>query len=184
MKPGQVTPVLRTNVGFHILKLINARKPEGQQDQAAAVVQQTHARHILLKLTPTMSEADARKKLTEIRGKIVAKQASFEDMARQFSQDSFAAKGGDMGWIETGDIPPEFETAMNALKPGDISDVVKTPFGLHIIQVVERKTQDTSKEKERATARQVLTERKRQEAMEDWARQVRDRAYVEFREDK
>jgi peptidyl-prolyl cis-trans isomerase SurA len=184
LKPGQVTPVVRTNVGFHILKLINVRKPEAQQDQAAAVVQQTHARHILLKLTPTMSEADARKKLTEIRGKIAAKQASFEDMARQFSQDSFAAKGGDMGWVETGDIPPEFETAMNALKPGDISDVVKSPFGLHIIQVVERKTQDTSKEKERTAARQVLTERKRQEAMEDWARQVRDRAYVEFREEK
>jgi peptidyl-prolyl cis-trans isomerase SurA len=184
MKPGQVTPVLRTNVGFHILKLVNERKPEGQQAQAAAVVQQTHVRHILMKPTPAMNEADVRKKLTEIRGKIEAKQATFEDMARQYSQDSFAIKGGDMGWIETGDIPPEFETAMNALKPGDISDVVKTPFGLHIIQVVERKTQDTSKEKERATARQVLTERKRQEAMEDWARQVRDRAYVEFREDK
>jgi peptidyl-prolyl cis-trans isomerase SurA len=185
LKPGQVTPVLRTNVGFHILKLVNQRKPEAEQKQEqAAAVQQTHARHILLKVTPAQTEEEARKKLLDFKAKIQSKQANFEDIARQSSQDSYAAKGGDMGWVETGDIPAEFETAMNALKPGEISDVVKTPFGLHIIQVVERKTQDTSKDKERATARQVLTERKRQEAMEDWARQVRDRAYVEFREDK
>jgi peptidyl-prolyl cis-trans isomerase SurA len=184
MKPGQVTPVVRTSVGFHILKLINERKPEAQQEQAAAVVQQTHARHILLKLTPTQSEDEARKKLLEYKAKIESKQASFEDLARQFSQDSYAAKGGDMGWLFPGDTVPEIETVMNGLKPGEISGVIKSPFGLHIVQVIERKSEDTSKEKERATARQVLTERKRQEAMEDWARQVRDRAYVEFREDK
>jgi peptidyl-prolyl cis-trans isomerase SurA len=184
MKPGQVTPVVRTSVGFHILKLINERKPEAQQEQAAAVVQQIHARHILLKLTPTQTEDEARKKLLEYKAKIESKQASFEDLARQFSQDSYAAKGGDMGWLFPGDTVPEIETVMNGLKPGEISGVIKSPFGLHIVQVIERKSEDTSKEKERATARQVLTERKRQEAMEDWARQVRDRAYVEFREDK
>jgi peptidyl-prolyl cis-trans isomerase SurA len=186
LKPGQVTPVMRTNFGFLILRLANVRKPEGQQQQhqEQAVVQQTHARHIMLKVTPTQTEEEARKKLLDLKAKIQGKQANFEDLARQNSQDSYASKGGDMGWVETGDIPAEFETAMNALKPGEISDVVKTPFGLHIIQVVERKSQDTSKEKDRAAARQVLTERKRQEAMEEWARQVRDRAYVEFREDK
>jgi peptidyl-prolyl cis-trans isomerase SurA len=184
MKPGQVTPVLRTNVGFHILKLINERKPEAQQDQAAAVVQQTHARHILLKVTPTQTEDEARKKLADLKARIESKQATFEDMARQFSQDSFAAKGGDMGWLFPGDTVPELETVMNGLKPGEISGVVKSQFGLHIVQVIERKSEDTSKEKERTAARQVLTERKRQEAMEDWARQVRDRAYVEFREEK
>jgi peptidyl-prolyl cis-trans isomerase SurA len=185
LKPGQVTPVMRTNFGFIVLKLNNQRKPEDQQQQEQqAAVQQTHARHILLKMTPTQTEAEARKKLLDLKAKIEGKQASFEDLARQNSQDSYATKGGDMGWVEPGDIPDELAAAMNALKPGDISDVVKTPFGLHIVQVVERKTQDTSKDKERATARQVLTERKRQEAMEDWARQIRDRAYVEFREDK
>jgi peptidyl-prolyl cis-trans isomerase SurA len=185
LKPGQVTPVLRTNFGFLILRLANVRKPEGQQQQQEqAVVQQTHARHIMLKVTPAQTEEEARKKLLDFKARIQGKQANFEDVARQNSQDSYASKGGDMGWVETGDIPAEFETAMNALKPGEISDVVKTPFGLHIIQVVERKSQDTSKEKDRAAARQVLTERKRQEAMEEWARQIRDRAYVEFREDK
>jgi peptidyl-prolyl cis-trans isomerase SurA len=185
LKPGQVTPVMRTNVGFHILKLNNQRKPEAQQQQQdQAVVQQTHARHIMLKVTPTQTEADDRKKLLDLKAKIESKQGNFEDLARQNSQDTYAAKGGDMGWVETGDIPAELETVMNSLKPGEISDPVKTPFGMHIVQVVERKSQDTSKEKERATARQVLTERKRQEAMEDWARQVRDRAYVEFREEQ
>jgi peptidyl-prolyl cis-trans isomerase SurA len=184
LQPGQITPVVRTNVGFHILKLVNQRKLEDAQKADQAVVQQTHARHILLKITPTQSEEDARKKLAEIKQKIDSKQATFEDMARQYSNDGSASKGGDLGWLFPGDALPEFENPMNALKPGEISDVVKTPFGLHLIQVVERKTQDMSKEKERSAARQVLTDRKRQEALEDWSRQVRDRAYVEFREDK
>jgi peptidyl-prolyl cis-trans isomerase SurA len=184
LKPGQVTPVMRTNVGFHILKLNNVRKPETQQQGQDAVVQQTHARHIMLKVTPTQTEDEARKKLLDLKAKILAKQGNFEDLARQNSQDSYAAKGGDMGWLFPGDTVPELENAINALKPGEISDVIKSPFGLHIVQVLERKSEDTSKEKERATARQVLTERKRQEAMEDWARQVRDRAYVEFREEQ
>ncbi len=185
MKAGQVTPVMRTNVGFHILKVNNVRKPEvQQQEQAAANVQQVHARHILLKITPTQSEEEDRKKLLDLKAKIESKQASFEDLARQNSQDSLASKGGDLGWVEAGDVPDELATAMHALQPGQVSDPVKTPFGMHIVQVVERKTEDTSKDKERAVARQVLTERKRQEAMEDWARQVRDRAYVEFREEQ
>jgi peptidyl-prolyl cis-trans isomerase SurA len=185
MKPGQITPVVRTNVGFHILKLVNLRKPEAQQQQPEqAAVQQTHARHIMLKVTPAQTEEEVRKKLAEFKTKIESKQANFEDIARQSSQDTYAAKGGDMGWLYPGDTVPEIETALNALKPGDISEVVKSPFGLHIFQVIERKTEDNSKEKERAQARQVLTERKRQEAMEDWARQIRDRAYVEFREEK
>jgi peptidyl-prolyl cis-trans isomerase SurA len=185
LKPGQVTPVMRTNFGFLILKLVDQRKPDAQQQQAdQASVQQTHARHILLKVTPTQTEDDARKKLLDLKAKIESKQASFEDLARQNSQDSYASKGGDMGWVEPGDIPDELAAAMNALKPGEISAPVKTPFGMHILQIVERKTQDTSKDKERAGARQVLTERKRQEATEDWARQVRDRAYVEFREEQ
>jgi peptidyl-prolyl cis-trans isomerase SurA len=184
MKPGQVSPELRPYFLFHLLKLTYESKMAAEQAAAPNAVQQTHARHIMLKVTPAMTADEAKKKLAEIRQKIESKQATFEDMARQFSQDGSAVKGGDLGWLEPGDTVPEMETAMNALKIGDVSDVVQSPYGFHIIQVVERKTEDTSKDKERAAARQVLTERKRQEAMEDWARQVRDRAYVEFREEQ
>ena len=184
LKPGQYTPVIRTNVGFHILKLINQRQLDTKPAAAATVTQQTHARQILMKITPTQTEDEARKKLTDIKAKIDAKQVTFEDAARQYSMDApSASKGGDLGWLYPGDIVPEFENVMNDLKPGDVSGVVKTPFGLHLIQVVERKSEDTSKDKERAEARQALVERKRDEAVQDWSRQVRDRAYVEFRKD-
>ena len=184
LKPGQSTQVIRANFGFLILKLNDVRKQAAQQAQDTAAVTQTHARHIMLKVTPTLTEADARKRLAEYKAKIESKQATMEDLARQFSQDSSASKGGDMGWLEPDDTVPELTAAMNALQPGQVSDVVKSPFGLHIVQVIERKTQDAAKERERTVARQVLTERKRGEALEDWARQVRDRAYVEFREEK
>ena len=185
LKPGQSTQVIRANFGFLILKLNDVRKlAAAEQAQGPAAVTQTHARHIMLKVTPTLTEADARKRLAEYKAKIDSKQATMEDLARQFSQDSSAAKGGDMGWLEPEDTVPELTAAMDALQPGQVSDVVKSPFGLHIVQVIERKTQDTAKDRERTAARQVLTERKRGEALEDWARQVRDRAYVEFREDK
>jgi peptidyl-prolyl cis-trans isomerase SurA len=185
LKAGQTTGVIKSNTGFHIIKLVDKRSLAPKNDQpGAGTEQQTHARHILMKVTPTMTEAEVKRKLLELKEKVVNKAATFEELARQYSQDGSASKGGDMGWLVTGDVPQEFETAMNQLKPGEISDVVQTPFGFHIIQVVERKTEDLSKEKERSAARQVIHERKLQEAAEDWAREVRDRAYVEFREDK
>jgi peptidyl-prolyl cis-trans isomerase SurA len=183
LKPGQVTPVIKSSTGFHILKLVDERKPDGGSTDKPAVEQQTHARHILMKPTPTMTEAEVKRKLLELKEKIDNKAASFEDLARQYSQDTFASKGGDMGWLVAGDVPDEFQKAMDQLKPGEISGVVQSPFGFHLIQVVERKSEDTSKEKERSVARQVIHERKLQEATEDWAREVRDRAYVEFRDE-
>jgi peptidyl-prolyl cis-trans isomerase SurA len=184
LKPGQVTPVIKSSTGFHIIKLVDKRTPLDSPDIKAAAEQQTHARHILMKVTPTMTEAEVKRKLLELKEKIDNKAATFEDLAKQYSQDGTASKGGDLGWVVTGDVPAEFETAMTQLKPGEISGVVQSPFGFHLIQVVERKTEDTSKEKERMMARQVIHERKLQEATEDWARELRDRAYVEFREDK
>jgi peptidyl-prolyl cis-trans isomerase SurA len=181
LSPGQVTPVIRSNTGFHIIKLIDKRSLAQAPEQA--LVQQTRARHILMKATPAMPAAQAKAKLAELRTKILNKSASFEDLARQNGQDGTAAKGGDLGWLQPGDVVPEFETAMNALKPGELSDVVETPFGFHIIEVLERKTEDQSKEKERLRARQVIRERKLDEAVEGWAREVRDRAYVEYREE-
>jgi peptidyl-prolyl cis-trans isomerase SurA len=181
LKPGQITPVIKSNTGFHILKLVDQRSMAKADDPA--IVQQTHARHILIKVTPTMTEAEVKRKLLELKEKLDNKAATFEDLARQYSQDGSASKGGDLGWLYPGDTVPEFETAMAALKPGEVSGIVKSPFGYHLIQVVERKSEDVSKEKERSAARQVIHERKLQEASEDWAREVRDRAYVEFRDE-
>jgi peptidyl-prolyl cis-trans isomerase SurA len=180
LNAGQVTEPIRSSTGFHILKLVDKRTQAKQDD--APVVQQTRARHILLKITPTMSEAEAQKKLTELKAQVDSKSAKFEDLARQHSNDASAAKGGDLGWLYPGDTMPEFENVMNALKPGEVSGIVKTPLGLHLIEVVERKADDQAKERKRQEARQALFARKQQEALEDWERQVRDRAYVEFRE--
>jgi peptidyl-prolyl cis-trans isomerase SurA len=181
LKPGQLTPIMRSVGGFHILKLMDKRSVA--EAQAAETVQQTHARHILIKVTPTVSAADAKRKLLELKERLDNKAAKFEDLARLVSNDGSAAKGGDLGWLYPGDTVPEFEQAMNALKPGQVSDPVESSFGYHLIEVLERKSDDVSKEKKRAEARNALRERKLVEAIEDWQRQVRDRAYVEFRDE-
>ncbi|MDQ1923910.1 peptidylprolyl isomerase [Massilia pseudoviolaceinigra] len=181
LKPGQVTPVLKSTTGFHILKMVDKRNLA--DTTAPAAVQQTRARHILLKVSPTMTAADAKRKLTELKERLDNKAAKFEELARLFSNDGSASKGGDLGWLYPGDVVPEFETAMSTLKPGELSGVVETPYGFHLIEVMERKSDDQNKERVRMAARQVIRDRKLEEATEDWARQVRDRAYVEFRDE-
>lgn len=181
LRPGQVTPLIKSAGAFHILKLVERRSVA--EGQAAAAVQQTHARHILIKVTPAVSAYDARRKLTELKERLQHKAAKFEDLARLFSNDGSAAKGGDLGWLYPGDTVPEFEAAMNALKPGEVGGPVESSFGFHLIEVIERKSEDVSKEKQRNAARNAIRERKLEEATEDWQRQVRDRAYVEFRTD-
>jgi peptidyl-prolyl cis-trans isomerase SurA len=172
---GEVSPVLRSANGFHLIKLI-AKRGGG----AAQTVEQTHARHILIKVNEIMSEPEARHKLEGLRERIRHGE-SFAELARLFSQDGSAAKGGDLGWIYPGDTVPEFERAMNGLAPGELSQPVQSPFGFHLIEVIERRVQDVSSERQRAGARQTLRERKRDEAYQDWLRQARDRAYVEIR---
>jgi peptidyl-prolyl cis-trans isomerase SurA len=184
LSPGQVTPVIRSSTGFHLIKLVGKRSAAESTTDKAAEQQQTQVRHILLKVTPTMSAADAKRKLTELKERLDNNAAKFEELARLFSNDGSAAKGGDLGWLYPGDTLPEMEAVINTLKPGEVSGVVETPFGFHLIQVLARKTDDASKERQRNAARQVIRERKMQEASEDWARQVRDRAYVEFRDEK
>jgi peptidyl-prolyl cis-trans isomerase SurA len=184
LTPGQVTPVIRSNTGFHLLKLVGKRSVAESTKDKSAEQQQTQVRHILLKVTPTMSAADAKRKLAELKERLDNNAAKFEELARLFSNDGSASKGGDLGWLYPGDTLPEMEAVINTLKPGEVSDVVETPFGFHLIQVLARKTDDASKERKRNAARQVIRERKMQEASEDWARQVRDRAYVEFRDEK
>jgi len=181
LQPGQVTPIIKSVGGFHILKL--AEKRSVAQAQAEAAVQQTHARHILLKVTPTLSAADAKRRLAELKERLDNKAATFEELARLYSNDESAKKGGDLGWLVPGDALPEFEQAMANLKPGEVSGPVETSFGYHLIQVVERKSEDESKDKKRNEARMALRERKMVEAAEDFQREVRDRAYVEFRAD-
>jgi len=179
LKPGQVTPIIKSVGAFHILKVSERRSLA--EAQAVAAVQQTHARHILIKVTPNMSAADAKRKLLELKERLDNKAAKFEDLARLVSNDGSASKGGDLGWLYPGDTMPEFEAAMNNLKIGEVSDPVETSFGIHLIEVLERKSDDVSKERERNNARQAIRERKMEEAGESWQREVRDRAYVEFR---
>lgn len=175
LKDGEVAPMLRSPNGFHIVKLIARRG-----GASLAPVQQTHARHILIKVNEVVSEADARHKLEGLLDRIKHGE-KFEDLARLFSQDGSAPKGGDLGWVYPGDTVPEFERAMNQLQPGQISQPIQSPFGFHLIEVFERRVQDVSADRQRMVARQVLRERKMDEAYQDWLRQARDNAYVELR---
>jgi peptidyl-prolyl cis-trans isomerase SurA len=143
-------------------------------------VQQTRARHILIRTNELISEAEARNRLRVLKERVENK-ADFAELARVHSDDASASKGGDLGWIMPGDTVPEFERAMNQLQPGQVSDPVRTPFGLHLIQVLERGAQDVSKERRRLAARQTLRARKSDEAYQEWVRQLRDRAYIEMR---
>ena len=181
MKPGDVSEVLRSPAGFHLLKLLGKRESSGGDGPA---VQQTHVRHILIRTNEAVSEADARRRLEELRERIVRGGADFAELARLHSEDGSAARGGDLGWVYPGDTVPEFERAMNALKPGEISEPVKTPFGWHLIQVLERRTAGVSPERRRLVARQILRERKSDEAYQEWLRQLRDQSYVEMHLDE
>lgn len=179
LQVGEVSQVLRSPNGFHILKLTNKRG-----GNSPLVIQQTHARHILIKLSEVMSEKDGKAKMDGIKERLDNGE-KFEVLARQYSEDGSASNGGDLGWVNPGDTVPQFEKAMNELKDGQISEPVRSPFGWHIIQVLERRQQDMSKESARLKARQEIRARKADEAYQDWIRELRDRAYVEYRlEDK
>lgn len=175
LKPGELAPILRSPNGFHIIKLIAKRS-----GAVVPSVQQTHVRHILIKVNEVVSESEARHKLTGLYDRI-KHGGNFAELARLFSQDGSASKGGDLGWIYPGDTVPEFERAMNQLPPGEVSQPVQSPFGFHLIEVLERRVQDVSADRHRNAARQALKERKMDEAYQDWLRQARDRAYVEIR---
>ena len=177
LKPGQVSDVVRSPSGFHIVKLI-ARKGGSALPQ----VQQTHARHILIKVTEVTSESEARQKIGQVHSRLKSGE-DFAALAKLYSQDGSAQKGGDLGWLYPGDTVPAFDQAMNALKVGEISNPVQTQFGFHIIQVLERRTTDVSQERQRQRATMALRQRKMEEANQEWVRQVRDRAYVEIRLD-
>ncbi len=175
MKVGDVSDVLRSATGFHIVKV-----QEKRNRNAPTVVEQTHARHILIKVNEVVSESEGKARIERIRERIETG-AKFEDQAKLNSEDASSVKGGDLGWLSPGDTVPDFEAAMNKLKIGEISQPVRTQFGWHIIQVNERRTQDITAERQREQARTALRQRKSDEAFQEWLRQTRDRAYVEIK---
>jgi peptidyl-prolyl cis-trans isomerase SurA len=174
---GQVAPtLLRTGAGFHVLKLIE--KSEG----GALRVTQTRSRHILLRPSEQLTEAAVRSRLSEFKRQIESGARRFEDLAREFSLDGSATAGGDLGWTSPGQFVPEFEQAMNALPIDGISAPTGSRFGWHLIQVLERRSVAPDTKQLRDQARQALRERKFEDAYLEWVREVRGRAYVEFRE--
>jgi peptidyl-prolyl cis-trans isomerase SurA len=182
LKPGELAPLVRSPGGFHILKLVGARN-EAEAKSAKAPVEQTHVRHILLRVSELTPEADVKRRLADLRDRVVRTGQDFGQLARMYSVDGSATRGGDLGWMYPGDTVPDFESAMNALKPGEVSEPVQSPFGWHLIQVLERRTA-VAADFDRITARMALRERKSEEAYQEWLRQLRDRTYVELRLDE
>jgi len=175
MQAGEISAVLRSPNAFHIIKLLDKRSKD-----APVLITQTHARHILIKTSEVTSENEAKSRLAEIRHRIEGG-ADFSEQAKLYSEDGSAAQGGDLGWVSPGVFVADFERAMNALKIKQISDLVQTEFGWHLIQVLERRNTDVSVEQKRQQAGMAIRSFKSDEAYQEWLRQLRDRAFVEYR---
>ncbi|MCU0835516.1 MAG: peptidylprolyl isomerase [Chromatiaceae bacterium] len=175
MAKGEVSEPLRSPSGFHVVKLTDIKGSEPE------VVTQTNARHILVRTNELVSDADAQTRLAQLRLRIIGGD-DFATLARSHSEDTGTAlRGGDLGWVSPGDTVPEFEKAMDALAPKDVSQPFKSTFGWHIVQVLERRRQDTTEEAMRNKARAAIRQRKADEATDLWLRRLRDEAYVEMR---
>ncbi|HEY8881413.1 MAG TPA: peptidylprolyl isomerase, partial [Roseateles sp.] len=178
LKSGEVAPeLLRSGAGFHILKVVE-RQGAGALTQSL----QTHARHILLRPSAQLSAEVAARRLAEMKRQIETGQAKFEDLAKSYSEDGSAPEGGDLGWMGAGGFVPEFEEAMNALALNGISGPVVSRFGVHLIQVLERRTVEVEMKQLRDQARSALREQKYDEAYQEWVKDLRNKAFVEVRE--
>jgi peptidyl-prolyl cis-trans isomerase SurA len=173
---GGLAGPLRSGAGFHVIKLMDKSRNE-----VAASVTQTRARHILLRLDPQLTEQAAKDKLADFKRRIAAGQADFGALARENSQDGSAKEGGDLGWASPGMFVPEFEQTMNQLAPGQVSEPLVSRFGVHLIQVQERRETTLSEREQRESVRNIVRARKIDEAYNQWLQDVRGRAYVEFR---
>lgn len=200
LKVGEVSRIIRSGQGFHILKVLTwgespqaaarptapdvSMAPTGQppMEQGPMIVTQTHARHILLRTNQITSDEQAEQRLRQLRERIRGGE-SFEDLARRHSDDATAPQGGDLGWLTPGETVPAFEQAMNSLQPGEISEPIKSPFGWHLIEVLERRNEDMGEEVKRMQARQILFQRRIEPAVEQWINELYGRAYVENRLD-
>lgn len=178
LSPGAVAGPVRSGAGFHILKLVEKRQGKLPSMQ----VTQHRARHILLRPGPSLTESQAREQLNALRRQIASGQADFAALARAHSQDGSAREGGDLGWANPGQFVPEFEEVLNQLAPGQVSEPVVSRFGMHLIQLLERRQAALSEREQREMARGVVREQKLEEAYADWARDIRGRAWVELRE--
>ena len=177
LKAGEVSPeLLRSPAGFHVLKLVE------RKDEGAFSVQQVRARHILLRTSAALTNDAAARRLGQFRREILAGSKTFEQLARENSEDGSAAQGGDLGWTSAGSYVPEFEDALNQLENGGISEPVVTRFGVHLIQVVDRRQVTLDAKQQREQARDILREQKFEEAYVEWLRDLRSRAYIELRE--
>jgi len=178
LHPGEVSAILRSPNGFHLLRL-NGRRG----GKAPVSVTQTHVRHILIKTNELVSEDEARRRLLALKERL-DNNADFAELARLHSEDPSSVRGGDLGWVSPRDTVPEFERAMDRLKPGEVSEPVRTQFGWHLIQVLGRRKEDVSGERQRLEARRALRARKSDQAYQEWIRQLRDRAYIQYRLDE
>lgn len=176
---GQVSGLVRSGAGFHILKLLERKQLAGG---VPLTVTQSHSRHILLRPSAQVSEAQARDRLLDFKRRIESGQTDFATLAREYSQDGSAAQGGDLGWATPGMFVPEFEAVMNRLAPGQISAPLISRFGVHLIQVLERRNATLSPREQRELVRAKLREKKLDEVYATWAQDVRARAYVELRD--
>lgn len=177
LKNGEIAPeLLRSAAGFHVIKLI-VRK-----DVGAFTVQQFHTRHILLRPSAELSAQAATRRLAQFKSDILAGKSTFEQLARANSEDGSAEQGGDLGWTSPGQFVPEFEEAVADLSPGAISDPVVTRFGIHLIQLIERREVTLDRKQQREQARNILREKKFEEAYNEWLRDLRGQAYIELRD--
>jgi peptidyl-prolyl cis-trans isomerase SurA len=174
LQAGQTTAVIRSPSGFHILKMIEKRSGD-----APVVITQTHARHILIKTSEIMSDAEAKKRILDIKQQ-VEQGGNFAELAKHYGEDGSAQKGGDLDWMSPGQTVPEFDGMMNKLKINELG-VVQTQFGWHLMQVLERRSTDVSVQQQRQQARVTIGTFKSDEQYQDWLRQLRDRAFVEYR---
>jgi peptidyl-prolyl cis-trans isomerase SurA len=177
LKEGEVSELIQNPSGFHIIKLTALRSGDKH------VVTQTKARHILIRPNELVTDEDAKARLDQLVIRLKGGD-SFEELARSHSEDpGSAVNGGDLGWANPGDMVPEFENEMNRLEPGEISAPFRSPFGWHIVQVMERRQHDNTEDVKRARARETIRARKIEEAQQNWLRGLRDEAYVEYRLD-
>ena len=175
LRIGQRSEVLRSPNGLHILYLLDKRGRDAQ-----IIVQQTLARHILFRIDRAVSEEDALVKAMDIRNRIVLAGEDFEKLAKAISDDPSGVKGGSLGWLMPGETVPEFQRALDSLNAGEVSEPVRTQFGYHLIEVLDRRDSDVSDERQKAVARQAIMQQKLEFRFEEWVRQVRDTTFIKY----